>query len=83
MLFTRPVAVDARGARAWSGSASFVDLIVGRYGTPFVVANKLGLGGLVFLLGRFAVVAMHEMAHGLAMASFGRRVDARGPEADR
>jgi putative peptide zinc metalloprotease protein len=32
----------------------------------------------VFLLGRFAVVAVHETAHGLTMASFGRRVDKAG-----
>ena len=56
----------------------FAELIVGRYGTPFVVANKLGLGGLVFLAGRFAFVAVHETAHGLAMASFGRRVEKAG-----
>ena len=39
--------------------------------------KQIGLGGLVFLLGRFAVVAVHETAHGLAMASFGRRDRAR------
>ena len=32
----------------------------------------------MFLLGRFAVVAVHETAHGLAMASFGRRVEKAG-----
>ncbi len=54
-------------------------LLVGlRYGTPFVVAGKIGLGGLVFLLGRFLVVAVHETAHGLTMASFGRRVEKAG-----
>ena len=56
----------------------FAYLIAGRYGTPFVVASKIGLGGLVFLVGRFIVVAMHESAHGLAMASFGRKVDRAG-----
>ena len=53
-------------------------LIAGRYGTPFVVAEKIGLGGLVFLAGRFVVVAVHETAHGLAMASFGRKVEKAG-----
>ena len=43
-----------------------------------MVASKFGLGGLVFLLGRFAVVAVHEIAHGLTMASFGRRVERAG-----
>jgi putative peptide zinc metalloprotease protein len=32
----------------------------------------------VFLLGRFAVVAVHETAHGLAMASFGRSIHKAG-----
>jgi Zn-dependent protease len=63
------------------GLAAFIYLIAGRYGTPFVVASKFGLGGLVFLLGRFAVVAVHELAHGLTMASFGRRVDRAGVKA--
>ena len=37
----------------------------------------------MFLLGRFAVVAVHETAHGLAMASFGRRVREGRAEAGR
>ena len=32
----------------------------------------------MFLLGRFLVVAVHETAHGLTMASFGRRVEKAG-----
>ena len=32
----------------------------------------------MFLLGRFAVVAVHELAHGLTMASFGRRIHRAG-----
>ncbi len=32
----------------------------------------------MFLLGRFAIVAVHETAHGLAMSSFGRRVEKAG-----
>ena len=59
----------------------FAYLVAGRYGTPFVVASKIGLGGLVFLVGRFAVVAMHELAHGLTMASYGRRIEQRRAEA--
>jgi putative peptide zinc metalloprotease protein len=76
-LFTRP-ALIAIGVLAVLGLASFVYLVVGRYGTPFVVAQKIGVGGLGFMLGRFAVVAVHELAHGLTMASFGRRVDRAG-----
>jgi putative peptide zinc metalloprotease protein len=43
-----------------------------------VVARHIGLGGLVFLGGRFAVVVVHELAHGLAMASYGRRIERAG-----
>jgi putative peptide zinc metalloprotease protein len=77
VLFTRP-ALLALGALCVLGIGVFVALIALRYGTPFVVANKIGLGGLVFLLGRFAVVAFHETAHGLTMASYGRRVEKAG-----
>ena len=77
VLFTKP-ALIALSALAVIGLGVFAYLIVGRYGTPFVVASKLGLGGLVFLAGRFIVVAIHETAHALAMASFGRKVDKAG-----
>jgi putative peptide zinc metalloprotease protein len=61
-----------------AGLVAFPYLVVGRYGTPFVVAHKIGIGGLVFLLGRFGVVAVHETAHGLTLASYGRRVRKAG-----
>ena len=77
VLFTRP-ALWLIGALCLAGVGVFVALIALRYGTPFVVASKLGIGGLVFLLGRFLVVAVHETAHGLVMASYGRRVDRAG-----
>jgi putative peptide zinc metalloprotease protein len=77
VLFLRPI-LAACGLVAVVGLCAFVALIVLRYGTPFVVANHIGLGGLVFLLGRFAVVAVHETAHGLTMASFGRRIERAG-----
>jgi putative peptide zinc metalloprotease protein len=77
VLFTRP-ALIALAAIAAAGLAAFVYLVIGRYGTPFVVAKKVGLGGLVFLLGRFVLAAVHETAHGLTMASFGRRVQKAG-----
>jgi hypothetical protein len=77
VLFTRP-ALYAIAGLIVAGLAAFVYLIVGRYGTPFVVAKHVGWGALVFLLGRFAVVAVHETAHGLTMASFGRRIERAG-----
>jgi hypothetical protein len=77
VLFTQP-ALWLIGALCVAGVGVFVALIALRYGTPFVVANKIGLGGLVFLLGRFAIAAVHETSHALTMASFGRRVDRAG-----
>ncbi|WP_028058624.1 FHA domain-containing protein [Candidatus Solirubrobacter pratensis] len=77
VLFTRPFLVFL-AVLVTAGIAAFVGLILGRYGTPFVVASKFGVGGVVFLLGRFAVVTVHELAHGLTMASFGRRVERAG-----
>ena len=77
VLFTRP-ALWLIGALCVGGVGVFTALIALRYGTPFVVADRIGLGGLVFLLGRFLVVAVHETAHGLAMASYGRRVEKAG-----
>lgn len=77
VLFTRPGLV-ALALVALAGVAAFLALIVGRGGTPFVVADRIGLGGLVFLAGRFLVVAVHETAHGLTMASYGRRVPRAG-----
>jgi putative peptide zinc metalloprotease protein len=76
-LVTRP-ALIVLGVLAVAGVGVFAYLVAGRYGTPFVVAEKIGYGGLVFLLGRFAVVVVHELAHGLVMASYGRRIDRAG-----
>jgi putative peptide zinc metalloprotease protein len=80
VLFTRPVLI-ALAVLIVLGVGAFVYLIAERYGTPFVVASKLSWGGVVFLLGRFAVVAVHETAHGLTMASFGRRIERAGLKA--
>ena len=77
VLFTKP-ALYAIAALIVGGLGAFVYLIVGRYGTPFVVSQRIGLGALIFLIGRFLVVAVHETAHGLAMASFGRRIHKAG-----
>jgi putative peptide zinc metalloprotease protein len=59
---------------ALAGFAAFAYLVGARYGTPFVVANRLLLGGAVFVLGRFILVALHELAHGMALAHYKRRV---------
>jgi putative peptide zinc metalloprotease protein len=80
VLFTRP-ALFAMLALAIVGFCIWIALIAARYGTPFVVAHKLVLGGLVFLIGRGLLVAVHELAHGLAMESVGRRVNRAGLKA--
>jgi putative peptide zinc metalloprotease protein len=77
IFFTRPLLVLI-GLIAVAGVSTFGYLIAARYGTPFVVSKKVGLGALVFLIGRFLVVAVHETAHGLTMASFGRKIDKAG-----
>ena len=77
ILFTRP-AIYVLCALSVIGVVVFAALIAGRYGTPFVVADKIGLGGLVFFLGRFAMVCFHETAHGMTMASYGRKVEKAG-----
>jgi putative peptide zinc metalloprotease protein len=77
LLFTRPALLTI-AALAVSGLGVFAYLIAARYGTPFVVAKKIGIGALVFLFGRFAIAAVHETAHGLTMASFGRKIERAG-----
>lgn len=72
MLFTRP-AFALLALVAVAGLAAEIALIAGRYGSPLIVASHLGLGGLVFLVARGLLVALHEAAHGLALASYGRR----------
>jgi putative peptide zinc metalloprotease protein len=77
VLFLHPVLIFI-AVLIVAGLAAFGYLVGARYGTPFIVADHLGLGGAVFLAGRFLVVAVHECAHGLTMASFGRKVHRAG-----
>lgn len=77
LLFTR-AALVVLATLAVAGLAAFVALIAGRYGTPFVVAKRVGLGALVFVLGRLLLVVCHEFAHGLTAESFGRPVTRAG-----
>jgi putative peptide zinc metalloprotease protein len=65
-------------AIAVAGLIAFAVAIAGDYATPFVVADHVGLGGLVFILGRLLVVLVHELAHALTMIAFGRPVQRSG-----
>jgi pSer/pThr/pTyr-binding forkhead associated (FHA) protein/Zn-dependent protease len=76
-MLTRP-ALAAIAVLMVAGLVAFPYLVLARYGTPFVVAQKVGVGALIFLAGRLAVVTVHEAAHGLVMASYGRRVRRAG-----
>ncbi|MDX6628345.1 MAG: putative peptide zinc metalloprotease protein [Gaiellales bacterium] len=77
VLFLRPVVI-ALVALGVAGVAAFSYLVARRYGTPFVVASHIGVGAVVFVTGRLALVTLHELAHGLACASYGRRVARAG-----
>src|SRR5918995_2648821 len=57
VLFTR-VALAAMAILGVAGFFAFNYLIFRRYGTPFVVADRIGIGAAIFLFGRFFVVAV-------------------------
>ena len=77
LLFTRPVLALLAAVGA-VGLVAFVALVAGGDGTPLVVARRVGLGTLVFVLGRLLLVVCHELAHGLCAESFGRPVTRAG-----
>jgi putative peptide zinc metalloprotease protein len=77
-LWFSPLAATGLVLLSLGGLVTFSYLIGARYGTPLVVAHRLLLGGLVFIAGRFLLVALHESAHGLALAHYGRRTDRAG-----
>jgi putative peptide zinc metalloprotease protein len=73
-----PLAATGLVLLSLAGLVTFSYLVGARYGTPLVVAHRLLLGGLVFIAGRFLLVAFHESAHGMALAHYGRRTDRAG-----
>jgi putative peptide zinc metalloprotease protein len=77
LLFTRPARL-LLALVAVAGVVAFAALIAGGDATPFVVARRVGLGALVFVVGRLALVVCHELAHGLVSESFGRPVTRAG-----
>ena len=77
-LFFSPLTVTLLVMLSVAGVAVFAYLVGARYGTPLVVAHRLLIGGAVFFVGRFLIVMLHELAHGLALAHYGRRTSRAG-----
>ena len=77
-VFFSPLTVTFLALFALAGFGAFAYIVGARFGTPFVVANRLAIGGAVFVAGRFALVAIHELAHGLALAHYKRRASRGG-----
>jgi len=77
LLFTVPGAV-AVGVVAAVGAVAFAGLVLRGDTAPFVVAGRVSIGAAVFILGRLAIAAFHELSHGLAMSACGRRVRRAG-----
>jgi putative peptide zinc metalloprotease protein len=77
-FFFSPLTVTGLALLSLSGIVVFAYLVGARYGTPLVVAHRLVIGGAVFIGGRFLIVAVHELAHGLALAHYGRHTNRAG-----
>jgi putative peptide zinc metalloprotease protein len=77
-LFFNGLSVTLLVLLSIAGLVVFSYLVGARYGTPLVVAHRLIIGGLVFIGGRFLIVMFHELAHGLALAHYGRTTSRAG-----
>ena len=77
-IYFTPLAVTFLVMLSMAGLVVFSYLVGARYGTPLVVAHRLLIGGAVFIAGRFLIVAVHELAHGLALAHYKRRTSRAG-----
>jgi putative peptide zinc metalloprotease protein len=77
MAVTRPAFIICC-AVALAGLAASVLLLVRGGVTPLVVNGQVELGAACFFAGRVALVAVHELAHGLALARTGHRVGSAG-----
>jgi putative peptide zinc metalloprotease protein len=77
LAVTRPAFV-VFSAIALVGLAATALLLIHGGVTPLVVGGRLELGAACFFAGRVALVAIHELAHGLALAKMGHRVGSAG-----
>ena len=60
LLFTVPGTVVV-GAVAAVGAVAFASLVLRGGTTPFVVAGRVSIGAAVFIVGRLAIAAFHEL----------------------
>jgi len=77
MLFSRS-ALALWGVVSIAGLVALAAVHASGARTPFVVEGQLTLGVAAFVLGRFLLSALHELAHGLTITSFGRQVSRAG-----
>jgi putative peptide zinc metalloprotease protein len=77
-IYFSPLTVTLLVMLSVAGVAVFAYLVGARYGTPLVVAHRLLIGGAVFIVGRFLIVMLHELAHGLALSHYRRKTTRAG-----
>lgn len=63
---------------AIAGAAAFATVLADGSHRPLEVGGRLSVGAAVFVLGRGFIAALHELAHALTVASFGRRIGRAG-----
>jgi putative peptide zinc metalloprotease protein len=76
-LFTRPV-LTAAALVAVLGLVAFALLLARGSHSPLRIGGSFALGGAVFIGGRLGLIAAHELAHALTLASYGRPVRRAG-----
>jgi putative peptide zinc metalloprotease protein len=77
LILSQP-ALILLAAVALCGVVAFGLLQIQKDTAPFVVGGSIALGAAIFVLGRILIVILHELAHGLFLTGFGRRVGKAG-----
>jgi putative peptide zinc metalloprotease protein len=77
-MFFNPLVATCLVLLSLAGLVVFSYLVGARYGTPLLVAGRPLVGAAVFIAGRFGLVVVHEVAHGLALAHYGRKTSRAG-----
>ena len=82
-VFFSPLSVTFLALFALAGFGAFAYIVGARFGTPFVVANRLAIGGAVFVAGRFAwsrCMSLRTVWRWLITAGARSRRPAPGPD---